>query len=290
MIPSYLTPIARTVFLVSWMSCVIATGHGTHDERVELYSAKLLREPENVIARHELALAYVENGDWQMALAQLDAADRMKKPDSDLDFSITRARALAVGGQLAEARAVLDAFLQKSPADALALLERARIFGSLKMPAECLADYRRAMAGLANPDPDVFLEMADQLDARQLHDEAIALIQKGLETQGQVPSLVLKALDLELAAARYDDALKRVDSMAKLMPRAEPWLAKRAAVLARAGRIEESAREWQALLQRIDALPNLDRGSVAMSAISREAQQALATLSTHAVNSTTTPR
>ncbi len=280
--------LASVARLAAWTCCPIAAGHGTHAERVELYSAKLQRDPADVNARHELALAYVENGDWQLALSELRIADRLNTPESGLDFSVTRARALVIGGRIEAAREVLDTFLKKSPDHAAALLERARILDTLKMPEDSLADYRKALEFSVNPEPDLFLEMADKLVARQCNDEAIRLIQKGIGTKGEVPSLVLKAMALEIAAGRFDDALKRVDSMAKLMPRAEPWLAKRASVLAQAGRLDESKAGWQALLDRINALPNLERGSVAMATLATQASQAISALSARNTESLST--
>ena len=270
--------VAMTSF--SLMCCAMAGGHGTHDERVELYAEKLKRDPGDVNSRHELALAHVENGDWCLALAELAIADRITKPGSGLDFSVTRARALVLGGRPDGARVVLDAFLEKSPGHAPALLERARIYDTLKMPEESLADYRNALRLTVNPERDLFLEIAGKLAGQHADDEAILVIQKGIASKGAVPSLVLKAVDLEIAAGRYDDALKRVDSMARLMPRPEPWMAKRASVLARAGRLEESRHEWEGLVKRIDGLPAPERGSVAMTTLSKGARLALAALST----------
>lgn len=267
----------------------MADGHGTHAERVEHYSAKLQCDPSDVNARHELALAYVEIGDWQLALSELRIAERLNKPDSGLDFSVTRARALVIGGRIEAARVVLDVFLQKSPDHAAALFVRARILDTLKKPEQSLADYRKALEFTVNPEPDFFLEMADKLVAQHCNDEAIALIQKSIGMKGQVPSLVLKAMALEIAAGRYDDALRRLDSMATLMPRPEPWMAKRASVLAQAGRLDESKNEWLALLDRIRAMPNLERGSVAMGALAKEANQAICALSAQAETPSSPP-
>jgi hypothetical protein len=55
-------------------------------------------------------------------------------------------------------------------------------------------------------------------------------------------------------------------------------MARRASVLAQAGRIEESRTAWQALVDHLAALPNLERGSHALSKLAEEARQALASL------------
>lgn len=253
-----------------------AAGHGTHDEREKIYSEKVRLDPEDLTSRHELALAHVEGGAWELALSELDTAEKLKKADSKLDFSVTRAKALAAGGRFAEARQVLDGFLKKSPANSQALFERSRVFDALQMPAESLADFRGAMVTLGSPDPNLYLEFADKLARQNQQDEAVRVIQKAIAEKGEITSLVLKALDLETATRQWDAALTRIDFLQKEAPRPELWIGKRAVLLTKAGRDPESRAAWAELLERINALPNLDRGTPAMLQLAEDAQRALA--------------
>ena len=158
------------------------------------------------------------------------------------------------------------------------MLERARVLAAQGLREPSLADYRGALQAIGHPDPDVFLEVAETRSLQKHGDEAMATIQRGIACQGNVPALVLKALELETAAGRYDAALARIDTMQKLMPRPEPMMAKRAALLAQAGRSDDSRRAWEALAKHLAALPNLERGSATLTALSKQAQTALATL------------
>ncbi len=96
----------------------------------------------------------------------------------------------------------------------------------------------------------------------------------------------MKALELEVVLGRYDAALTRVEVLQQTAPRPEPWMAKRASVLAQAGRIRESQAAWQALITHILALPNLERGAHAMQLIAEQAQQALSSLHSLSNNAT----
>jgi hypothetical protein len=53
-------------------------------------------------------------------------------------------------------------------------------------------------------------------------------------------------------------------------------MARRALVLATAGRIEESRTAWKALIAHLDSLPDHDRNSRAMVQLRNEAGEALA--------------
>ena len=101
------------------------------------------------------------------------------------------------------------------------------------------------------------------------------MLSTGIEKIGPIPQLVLKAMDYELAAQRYDDVLKRIDAMQTCAPRPEPWMAKRASILAQAGRADDAQAAWSTLRDHLLALPNLERGSHAMSRLLEEAQTAL---------------
>ena len=264
------------VLAASIILAASASGHGNHDERVKIYSEKVRLDPTDLQSRHELALAHVEGGAWEIALLELDAAEKLKKPDSKFDFSVTRAKALTAGGKFAEAREVLDTFLKISPADSQALFERSRVFDALKLPVESLADFRKAMATVPSADSNFSLEFADKLTRQNQQAEAAAVIQKAIAEKGETTSLVLKALDLETATGQWDLALTRVSYLEKAAPRREPWIGKRAILLTKAGRDTESRAAWTELLERIAALPNLDRGTPAMLQLAEDAKLALA--------------
>jgi hypothetical protein len=59
-------------------------------------------------------------------------------------------------------------------------------------------------------------------------------------------------------------------------------MARRAAVLAQAGRIEESQAAWKELEKHLASLPDQERTSRAMTNLAEEARQALASLESKA--------
>ena len=202
--------------------CTVAAAHGTHEERVKHYIEVVKRDPRDANAWHELALARLDNDEWQRALQELDVADALVKQDGGGDFSVTRARAMAAGGRLAGARDLLDGFLKKSPRDGRALLERARILNALELPDASLADYCSAMEVLADPAPEIVIEAAEKLAERNQREEALALILRAIGSRGETHPLLLKAMELEIATGRFDDALARVSRLEKAAPRPEP--------------------------------------------------------------------
>lgn len=247
-------------------------GHGAHDELVGECLEKLEKSPNDPTIRHQLAMAYVHHGDWELALIELDKLD-----DSATDIRLTRAQALMLGGRHEQARVLLDAILEKSPENSQALLERARVFASLKEPAESLADYRLAMNLTASPDPEFCLEMAEILTSENQINEALTVIQKGLTAGGEVPTLLQRAMEMEISAGNYDAALAHMAVLERQAPRPEAWMARRAELLAKAGRTDAARAAWTSLKQHIAALPNLQRGTPELLALTAKADAALTT-------------
>lgn len=102
------------------------------------------------------------------------------------------------------------------------------------MDKEALDDLRAALAANPEAQPDLVVEVAQALACGGLADEAVRVLEAGVKRLGPIPSLQLKILEVELNAGRYDSALSRLDAMQRSAPRPEPWMEKRASILAQA--------------------------------------------------------
>ena len=115
----------------------------------------------------------------------------------------------------------------------------------------------RAIARIAQPEPDHYLARADTLASlgdRHL-PRAVAGIDEGIKRLGPLVSLDSRAIDLEVQLGRFDSALGRVDRQAAATVRKDMWLARRAEVLDRAGRRQEARASRQQALSAIASLP-----------------------------------
>lgn len=255
---------------------VDAAAHGTFHDLMQSIDQEIAVRPQDASLVLRRADIYLEHNEWQPCLVEVEKVERMAPGQFPTD--LTRGRALAIAGQWQLSKMALDDFLALHPDHPVGLLERARAWSALKDDAACLIDYKKALATLPHREPDLFHEVAQAMWLRGAKEEAVDVLNQGLKEFGQVPQLVNKALEYEVAIRRYDDALVRVDVMQRAMPRPEPWMARRASLLAQAGRLAESRNAWQSLIQHISSLPNLDRGSNAMCLLMEQAHTALAAL------------
>jgi tetratricopeptide (TPR) repeat protein len=257
-------------------SVVKVCAHGGFDEEIKQTDGLIAASPNE--GQHWYHRAYLNflHGDWQIALSDSEKAERLAPGKFPVDW--LRAQALAAGDQLDVALTVISDFMNAHPGHPGGLVVRARILNKLKRSELALADFREALTLMPNPEPDLYLEVVDALQAQQRNEDAAQVLATGIAKLGNIPGLVLKALDLEIAIGRIDLALTRVDAMQNKAPRPEPWMARRASILAKAGRVNEARTAWQTLADHLAKLPNLERGSHAMSVLAEESQKALAEL------------
>jgi tetratricopeptide (TPR) repeat protein len=253
-----------------------AFGHGGFHERIDYLTKALEQAPSDPMLRFELANLYGLHGDTQLALENLDKVDALAPGKFPTD--LTRGDALLVARNFSKAKEVLDRQLSSHPETARAWLLRARAKQELGQKEASLSDYREALKRASSPEPDLMEELANALSAAGKKEEAIQVLTAGIEKLGKIPSLVLRAVDLEMEMRKFDAALCRIEQAQEQAPRPEPWMARRAEVLAQAGRIEESRSAWKELLARLGSLPDYERSSNAMSQLSERARNALASL------------
>ena len=265
----WLPPLAGLSFLLA----VTAFGHDGLHELIDAQKRKVDQAPSDPALRFELANLHLKHGELKLALEQLDRVDQLAPGKFPTDLS--RGEGWLGARDFTKAKQALDRMIGAHPEIARAWLLRARAERELRDDAACLADYREALRRTSSPEPDLVQEVADALASRGFHEEAAQVLANGIEKLGKIPSLVLRALDLEIAAKNFDAALRRLGEMQKEAPRPEPWMARRATVLAQAGRGKESRAAWKALADHLASLPERERHSTAMTQLADEARRAL---------------
>ncbi len=238
--------------------------------------ARLAEKPEDGGLWYLRAILEYEHEEFEAAA--IDFAKVEKFAPGQYAVLWWQGRILDHQGKFSEAKAALDQQLKKTPNHWGALATRARVQMKLAANVEALADFRAALANCPSAQPDLIQEVAQALASNGIVDEAVAILEAGIGKNGPIPSLQLKLLEIEVDAERYDKALARLDSLEKSAPRREPWMEKRAIILAQAGSIAGSQAAWRALIGHLNSLPPAERDSHAMILLAERAHQALAVL------------
>ena len=256
------------------LRAVTVFGHEGLHELIDAQKKKVEKAPSDPVLRLELASLYGSHGELKLALENLDHVDALAPGKFQTD--LFRAQAFVVAHDFTRAKAALERQVASHPENPKGWLFRARAEQQLHQDEASLADFREALKRTPSSEPDLIQEVADALATRGLQDEAAQVLAAGIEKLGRIPSLVVRSIDLEVANKNFDAALRLVADMQKDSPRPEPWMARRATILAQAGRPDESRAAWKALSDHLASLPPPERTSHAMTQFADAARQALA--------------
>lgn len=261
------------VVLAAVLAASESRGHGAYHDLVDRIRTKLKATPDDAALRYQLAEAHAGHEEWQSCLAEIDRVESLAPGVHPTGY--LRGAALLIGHKYERAKDSLDGFLKIHPEHAEALATRGRVLVKLEQPAAAAADFKRAMELTPSPGSDLVMDLALAYQLSGKPEEAGKAIDNALESSPDKPSLLECALKIEIAAGMWDSALGRIDGLQTAAPRPEPWMAKRAELLAKSGRAADARKAWAALRDHLSALPSLERGTPQNSRLLAQAKQAL---------------
>ena len=248
--------------------------HGSVHEQISQITKQLERNPIAELHLKRGELFYFHN-DWNAALADYDTAAVL---DPELDIvDLYRSTTLLAAGRFNSAQEAVERFLQKKPEHRQALLTSARIHVKLEDYLAAVANYDQFLRLQNKAKPTHYLERAQALiNAGPEHIEAaLAGIDAGLDKLGQIVTLQLHAIDLELKLNRVDAALERLERISAQSARKEKWLFRKGEILTKGGRDQEARQAYDLALQSITALPKSRREAKAIRELEARIRAAL---------------
>ena len=108
------------------------------------------------------------------------------------------------------------------------------------------ASFGSAIECAGQPSPLLYNNQTSAVEKAGKPAEALATLDAGIETIGPLVSLVTPAVEMDLAANRFDAARAREDSLLANLPRKDAWLVRRAEILEKAERKTEARATWVA--------------------------------------------
>lgn len=194
-----------------------------------------------------------EARDWDGALVSFaHALAHGADPDT---VGAARAQVFLSAGFPRMATLEYDSVLARRPEAFEVLFERGRAQVALGHTEAADRDFTRAIAQMRTPRPEHVIVHAQALLATGNRAAALRVLDNGIARLGPLPALQLTAIDLDLELLRYDSALSRLDVLLRQTPTNEVWIARRAEILARAGRTDEARAERARALRQIESRP-----------------------------------
>ncbi len=272
------------VSLGTWGLTPMALAHDGLDERVERLGNQLEESGPRADLFLKRAEVHRQLEHWEHAFEDLIHAGKAD-PDHE-DLELARARLLLDVGWWPAARASLERHIQARGEDAESLTLLAECARGLGDTRQELALRTRSLALHTQPAPEHYLQLVkaqltaaptdSMTEASSSIEAALDTLDAGILQLGPVPALQLRAIELERAAARWDAALARLETLTNIAPRKEHWLKQTGDLLAEAGRHARAREAWLAARAALDTLKPHRRMNAQAQALEAQLSAALA--------------
>lgn len=225
--------------------------HGVADSRedparaIPVLQAVLAEEPDGVLARRYLAIAFAGLRNHAAAIAELDQL-RSRDVATPEDLLLL-SESLRVTGRTAEARAALEEAARLDPRSPDAALTDARALLAERKPAEAAAAYRKALE-LSPANPEALLGLADAALAEGDLAGANRYASQVLAGDPSDNAALMRLGLVQARAGQLDLAIRSFQQVAAADPRNGDALAGLGAALARSGRPAEAVPFFQRAL------------------------------------------
>ena len=249
--------------------------HGNLDEAIAATTAEIAKQPTNAELLTSRAWLLAQHQDWSASHADLDRA-AVLAPGSN-SVALLRGEIFAMAGDWIKARKELEALVSREPQNSAAHGSLGRVLFSVGEFRASAASFGRAAEYSAQPDVSTFVNQSQAFESA--HDPAGALkaLDNGIARLGKLVALVVPAVELEVAAGRFDAALARIDALLEILPRKETWLVRRAELLEKAGRPDDARISWEKARKEFSALPPTRQSTPQMTTLGARIDAALST-------------
>lgn len=260
----------RAAVVALLLASPLVAHEGLH-EQIAAMTARIAADPQNASLYVKRGELYRLHQEWPLAARDYDAAQQLDPNIHAIDLG--RGTMLFESGNAAAAIASLQRYVANEPRDVHGHAALARALRAANEPNDAATQFAIAIEQSPDFNPDLIVEHAAALVAASRRDDALAMLDRTMLERGPLVSLHLAAIDIDVKAKQFDDALRRVDAAAANAERKETWLARRGDILLAAGRTDAARAAYQSSLAVIAALPPERRSTPAL----RELEQRLRT-------------
>lgn len=187
-----------------------ALAHAGHDEQLLRINRAIEQNADDQALYIRRGSIYSENRQFDEAKTNFERAERLGPAALvAIEWGVLYYRM----GDYPRATAYLDEYLERFPQSARGYEYRAWAARDTGDYAQAIADLNSYFELLDNPHPGNYIAAANMLHDMQQTGQALQLLDKGIAKIGLTPQLQRRAIELELARDRVDNAIARQDSL-----------------------------------------------------------------------------
>ncbi len=208
-------------------------------ERIRALSLRIEQYPGNQPLLLQRSMAYVDNNQPELALADILAAEAADDP---VKAAFTHGVLLYKSRDYVAAQPYFDRYLHAYPQHLGALKYRARLLRDTGQSRQALADYETLITLSDTLDPGYYLSTARLMAALPDRgvDEALALLDTRVAQRGPLTPLQRYAIELERNRGNFQGAIDRMAGLDQRLRATAQWQVEVAELLLQDGRPSEA--------------------------------------------------
>ena len=223
------------------LSVTALRAHDGIHEQIIAVTAEIKKSPRDAALYLKRAELYRLHREWRNSERDLNAAARLDPTLRIVD--LRRGKLLFDKGEFKRARMYLERFSAVEPEAFEGVLALGRTLAKLGDAAGAARWFKKAIEVSPSDSAEIYVERAEVLANSGSFVEALDGLDEGIAKLGSLVTLETPAIGLEVKLNRFENAIKRIDRIAKGMPRKEPFLLLKGETLIKAGRNCEARTE-----------------------------------------------
>jgi tetratricopeptide (TPR) repeat protein len=245
----------RTSLLLVWALLLpgqVLAHAGTH-EQVAQANRKIQESPQSQHLYLQRGIIYSHGGQLDEAIADFKHAATLGDPVLvSHEMGVTYYRK----GDFEKAQFYFAEYLERFPGHAPSYEYRARVYRDMGQLALAVQAMQQYFSLAEHPNPGNYIAASDMLLAldENSSEQALAVLDDGIERLGLVPQLQRHAIVLETGRGNYGAALVRLRSLEQVLRGSVQWQVDMAELLILDGRYEEAEGFLVSSREQLDGL------------------------------------
>ncbi len=223
------------------LSVTALRAHDGIHEQIIAVTAEIKKSPRDAALYLKRAELYRLHREWRNSERDLNTAARLDPTLGVVD--LRRGKLLFDMGKFRRSKKFLERFNGAEPQMFEGVLALGRTLAKLGDAAGAARWFKKAIEVSPSDSAEIYVERAEVLANSGSFVEALDGLDEGIAKLGSLVTLETPAIDLEVRLNRFENAIKRIDRIAKGMPRKEPFLLLKGETLIKAGRNCEARTE-----------------------------------------------
>ncbi|MFT4518263.1 MAG: tetratricopeptide (TPR) repeat protein [Halioglobus sp.] len=223
-----------------------ALSHPGEHEQVQRITASIDQAPQNQELYIRRGSIYSQGGQFDAAKQDLAQAEKLGEPVfAAYEWGLLYHRM----EEFEQAEAYFSLYIKRFSVTAGAYESRAQLRRDARDYPGAVADLQRYFELRGNPHPGNYIAAASMLAEMDKVEEALALLDSGMEKLGMTPQLQRQAITLEQQRGELSLAIKRLETLRLPLKENAGWQLEMAGLLTLDGRPQEAI----SLLEKLDS-------------------------------------